>query len=309
MLIDAGLRRQDGREGGDIYGFDRVATSRSRAGRCRAGGGRHRHRRSPRICTSITPAASPRATAMAVVRPRFPRAQYIVRRGEWDDATHPHERNRASYFAGELSCRCGRRRADAGRRATGDHAGRARAPDGRPHDASPGRADRVGGQTAVFTADLIPTAAHVPTAVDHGLRPLSDGDAGVQAGVPAGGGRARVSDILRARPGDRAGYLGKGRAITVERVIDRPAGWQIAEPCSLANADGAGARNEHERRDRHHRRQRPVRHGRADRPRRSDARRRRSATRRRRTCSARCAAGAWPSSRGTARPPAACRPS
>ena len=29
----------------------------------------------------------------------FPRAQYVARRGEWDDATHPHERNRASYLA------------------------------------------------------------------------------------------------------------------------------------------------------------------------------------------------------------------
>lgn len=33
------------------------------------------------------------------VRPRFPRAQYIVRRGEFEDATHPHARNRGSYFA------------------------------------------------------------------------------------------------------------------------------------------------------------------------------------------------------------------
>ena len=33
------------------------------------------------------------------VRPRFPRARYVVRRGEWEDATHPHERNRASYLA------------------------------------------------------------------------------------------------------------------------------------------------------------------------------------------------------------------
>jgi methylmalonyl-CoA epimerase len=33
------------------------------------------------------------------LRPRFPRAQYIVRRGEWEDATHLHERNRASYLA------------------------------------------------------------------------------------------------------------------------------------------------------------------------------------------------------------------
>jgi glyoxylase-like metal-dependent hydrolase (beta-lactamase superfamily II) len=31
------------------------------------------------------------------VAPVFPRARYIVRRQEWEDATHPHERNRASY--------------------------------------------------------------------------------------------------------------------------------------------------------------------------------------------------------------------
>jgi glyoxylase-like metal-dependent hydrolase (beta-lactamase superfamily II) len=30
-------------------------------------------------------------------RPAFPRARYVIRRQEWDDATHPHERNRASY--------------------------------------------------------------------------------------------------------------------------------------------------------------------------------------------------------------------
>jgi methylmalonyl-CoA epimerase len=31
------------------------------------------------------------------LRPRFPRARYVVRRGEWDDATHPDARTRASY--------------------------------------------------------------------------------------------------------------------------------------------------------------------------------------------------------------------
>ena len=36
------------------------------------------------------------------VVPRFPRARYLIRRGEWEDAMHPHERNRASYLAGEL---------------------------------------------------------------------------------------------------------------------------------------------------------------------------------------------------------------
>ncbi len=37
--------------------------------------------------------------ADGVIRPRFPRAAYVVRRGEWEDATHLHERNRASYLA------------------------------------------------------------------------------------------------------------------------------------------------------------------------------------------------------------------
>jgi glyoxylase-like metal-dependent hydrolase (beta-lactamase superfamily II) len=31
------------------------------------------------------------------VRPTFPRARYVVQLGEWEDATHPHERNHASY--------------------------------------------------------------------------------------------------------------------------------------------------------------------------------------------------------------------
>ena len=37
--------------------------------------------------------------ASGAVRPRFPNARYLVNAGEWEDATHPHERNRASYFA------------------------------------------------------------------------------------------------------------------------------------------------------------------------------------------------------------------
>jgi len=33
------------------------------------------------------------------VRPTFPRAHYLVRRQEWEDATHPNERTRASYLS------------------------------------------------------------------------------------------------------------------------------------------------------------------------------------------------------------------
>src|SRR5262245_11945905 len=32
------------------------------------------------------------------LKPRFPKARYVIRGTEWEDATHPHERNRASYL-------------------------------------------------------------------------------------------------------------------------------------------------------------------------------------------------------------------
>jgi glyoxylase-like metal-dependent hydrolase (beta-lactamase superfamily II) len=97
-----------------------------------------------------------------VVRPRFPRARYVIRRQEWDDALKPHERNRASYFA-ENYVPLG----DAGLldlvdddaevapgvrlRRTGGHT--------RGHQIVE---IQSGGRTAVFVADLIPTTAHVP---------------------------------------------------------------------------------------------------------------------------------------------------
>jgi methylmalonyl-CoA epimerase len=96
------------------------------------------------------------------VRPRFPRAQYIVRRGEWEDATHPHERNRASYFADNYVPL-----ADAGVLQLVDE----------DRTIMPGvRVRRTGGHTmhhqmvviesggrrAAFVADMMPTTAHVP---------------------------------------------------------------------------------------------------------------------------------------------------
>jgi methylmalonyl-CoA epimerase len=94
--------------------------------------------------------------------PRFPRARYIAHRREWDDATHPHERNRASYLqenfvplqdAGVLTL------VDDGTeimpgvkyRRSGGHTAH--------HQVV-----MIGsaGATAVFTADMYPTSAHIP---------------------------------------------------------------------------------------------------------------------------------------------------
>jgi glyoxylase-like metal-dependent hydrolase (beta-lactamase superfamily II) len=96
-----------------------------------------------------------------VLRPRFPRARYLVRRAEWQDATHPHERNRASYLPENLQPL--------------ETAGVLDFIDG-DGDVLPGisvwrtgghtmhhQVVKItsGGRTAVFTADLMPTAAHV----------------------------------------------------------------------------------------------------------------------------------------------------
>ncbi len=113
------------------------------------------------------------ATGGAVV-PAFPNARYVVRTGEWEDATHPHERNRASYFQENFA-----------------PLAEAKVLDLVPGDAEilPGvRVVRTGGhtmhhqivtiasggRTAVFAADLIPTTAHVdvPWIMGYDLYPM-----------------------------------------------------------------------------------------------------------------------------------------
>src|SRR5438876_726731 len=102
-----------------------------------------------------------RRDASGRVHPRFPRAQYIIRRGEWEDATHPHERNRASYLfdnyvpladAGVLQLVDDDRTIMPGVRVrrTGGHT--------MHHQMA---VIESGGKTAVFMADLMPTTAHL----------------------------------------------------------------------------------------------------------------------------------------------------
>ena len=95
------------------------------------------------------------------LKPRFPRARYVIRAAEWEEATHPHERNRASYLPEDFVPL-----QEAGVVDFHDEDGAIR----------PGvRVVRTGGhcahhqivfvesagKTAVFTADLIPTTAHI----------------------------------------------------------------------------------------------------------------------------------------------------
>jgi glyoxylase-like metal-dependent hydrolase (beta-lactamase superfamily II) len=106
--------------------------------------------------------------------PTFPRARYIVRTAEWDDAAHPHERNRASYLAenfkpladfGVLDLVAGNETIMPGVRVvrTGGHT--------MHHQIV---VIESGGRTAVFAADLMPTTAHVdePWIMGYDLYPM-----------------------------------------------------------------------------------------------------------------------------------------
>ena len=94
------------------------------------------------------------------LRPRFPRAQYIVRRGEWEDATHLHSHNRARYLADHYVPL-----ADAGVLQLVDDdvtimPGVKVRRTGGPSAHHQMVIVESGGKTAAFAADLIPTTAH-----------------------------------------------------------------------------------------------------------------------------------------------------
>jgi glyoxylase-like metal-dependent hydrolase (beta-lactamase superfamily II) len=161
MIIDAGLGGKDGAKFHDIYAVDR-----------------RRNLDDALAHAGITPEAIDIVLATHLhfdhaggftvrdasgrVTPRFPRAQYVVRRGEWEDATHPHVRNRASYLmdnyvplaeAGVLQLVDDDQTIMPGVRVqrTGGHT---------MHHQMVWI--ESGGDTAAFPADIMPTMAHVP---------------------------------------------------------------------------------------------------------------------------------------------------
>jgi methylmalonyl-CoA epimerase len=173
MLIDAGLGDKDDAKFHDLYGVDRsrnldhaLAEAGLTADNIDIVLASHLHFDHAGGFTV--------RDASGRIRPKFPRAQYVIRRGEWEDATHPHERNRASYIADNFVPL-----ADAGVLQLVDD----------DQTIMPGvRVQRTGGhcmhhqmvliesrgKTAAFVADLIPTTAHLsaPWIMGYDLYPM-----------------------------------------------------------------------------------------------------------------------------------------
>ena len=163
MLIDAGVGGKEDAKFQDIYGIDR---SRSLDDTL-ADAGLSREDIDLVVATHLHfdhAGGFTERDATGRIRPTFPRAQYVVRRGEWEDATHPHARNRASYLADNYVPL-----ADAGVLLLVDE----------DQTIMPGvKVVRTGGHTmhhqmiaiesngarAAFVADLLPTVAHLPDA-------------------------------------------------------------------------------------------------------------------------------------------------
>jgi glyoxylase-like metal-dependent hydrolase (beta-lactamase superfamily II) len=162
VIVDAGIGDKLGPKETEIYGLDRRATldhSLAAAGVSAAEIdlviASHLH---------FDHAGGFTVREAGHLRPRFPRARYVIRRGEWEDATHPHERNRASYLAENL---LPLQEADVidfceadteilpgiSVRRTGGHT--------MHHHMITIESE---GRTAVFAADLLPTTAHVDAA-------------------------------------------------------------------------------------------------------------------------------------------------
>ena len=104
-----------------------------------------------------------RKTASGSVVPVFPRAKHVVQRLEWEDATHPQERNRASYLgenigpladAGLLQIVDGETELAPGVRVvpTPGHT--------RGHQSVLIGAADAGAEKALFLGDVVPTAVH-----------------------------------------------------------------------------------------------------------------------------------------------------
>ena len=179
MIIDAGRGRQDGREApGDL----RLRVERTSTDSLAAAAFAPRTSRScsPRTSTSITPAASRRATRR---RDRAAIPERALRDQRAASGRTRRIRTSATAPATSTEDYVPLREAGVVDFIDGDgdgDAGRPRAPHRRPHAAPSDRLPRVGRKDGGVRRRSDSDDGARRRAVDHGVRPVSDGDARVQ---------------------------------------------------------------------------------------------------------------------------------
>ena len=203
ILIDAGTGGKLDAKAADIYGFDGVPSLDARW---------RRPASAPTTSTSyrLAPALRSRrrlhrrATPTAACGRAFPTRGTVVRRGEWDDALAPARAEPSQLLRRKLRAAC-RRPASSSWSTTTARSCQACACGGPAGTRSTTRSSRsrTAADTAIFAADLLPTAAHVPLPYIMGYDLYPMDTLAFKRGFLRGGGGAGVSDTVRARPGDR----------------------------------------------------------------------------------------------------------
>jgi len=94
--------------------------------------------------------------------PTFPRARYVVQLGEWEDATHPHERNHASYREGDFVPLAEARQLQTVQGEVEVAPGVRVVPVGGHTAYHQIVIVESGGRTLAIPTDLLPTSSHVP---------------------------------------------------------------------------------------------------------------------------------------------------
>jgi glyoxylase-like metal-dependent hydrolase (beta-lactamase superfamily II) len=96
--------------------------------------------------------------------PAFPRARYVIQRGEWEDALHPNERSRGSYRESCLAPLAGSSQLDLVEGETELAPGVRAVPVGGHTAHHQMVVVEGGGRTLAVPTDLLPTASHAPLA-------------------------------------------------------------------------------------------------------------------------------------------------
>lgn len=94
--------------------------------------------------------------------PTFPRARYVVQMGEWEDATHPHERSRASYREENFVPLAESRQLDTVQGEVQVAPGVRVVPVGGHTAYHQMVLVEGGGETVAIPTDLLPTTSHLP---------------------------------------------------------------------------------------------------------------------------------------------------